>query len=76
MNGQTHAATTMLLFGNDSRHTSEGAVQRMASTVVQKTVPVSASAVTSDAYVKALLPLRIRTASRVVLMDDARWRGI
>ena len=54
--GADAAATTMLLFGNDSHHTSESAVQHMAFTFAQKTVSVFASPVSSDAYVKAFLP--------------------
>ena len=69
------AATTMLLFRSDSHHTSEGAVQRVASADAQQTVPVPASPVSSDVSVDALLLFRIRTAPRVVLMDDVGWRG-
>ena len=65
----------MILFRSDSHHTSEGAVQRVASIDTQQTVPVPASPVSSDVSVKALLPFRIRIASRVVLTDDVCWRG-
>ena len=54
--GAHAAATTMLLFGNDSHHTAESAVQRVAFTFSQKTVSVFASPVSSNAYVKAFLP--------------------